>query len=228
MTTLMLATILLQDTGAVSGKVTLPDAKPSKLSKRYTGQTGAASKEDADPSPAVVYLEGVSGTFEPPAENPKIEQKGIEFRPRVLPVLKGTTVDFPNRDEVYHNVFSLSKNAKFDLGRYATDESKPWTFDTPGVVKIYCEIHQHMKAFVVVLDNPYFAVTDAEGNYTISGVPPGTYTLVAWHENAKEVRTPVTVGAGGATMDLKFSLAAPDPVAEPFDGAHGRLDCCGG
>ena len=220
MTTLMLATILLQDTGTLSGKVTLPEAKPSKLSKRYTGQTGAASKEEPDLSPAVVYLDGVQGTFEPPAEKPVIEQKGIEFRPRVLPVLKGTTVEFPNRDTVYHNVFSLSKNAKFDLGRYATDESKTWTFDAPGVVKIYCEIHQHMKSFVVVLENPYFAVTDAEGNYTIEGIPPGTYTLVAWHENAKEVRTQVTIEAGAGTRDVKFSLAAPDPVVE--------RDCCGG
>lgn len=216
-----LALFLTQETGTLSGRVTLPEAKPSKLSKRYTGQSGASEKEEPDPSPAVVYIEGVAGSFAPPAEKPVIEQKGVEFRPRVLPVLKGTIVEFPNRDEIYHNVFSLSKAAKFDLGRYSTGESKSVTFDAPGVVKIYCEIHEHMKSFVVVLDNPYFTTTDAEGNYTISGIPPGDYTLVAWHENAKEVRAPVKVEAGAATQDVKFGAAIP---AEP---AAVEQECCG-
>jgi plastocyanin len=209
----MLTLLLLLQTGTLSGKVELPPPPKSKIKVRYSGQSGASAKQPPAPSPAVVYLEGVAGDFKPPEKNPEITQEGIEFRPRVVPILKGTTVDFPNRDKVHHNVFSLSEPAKFDLGRYATGESKQFKFENAGVVKVFCEIHEHMKAFVVVLDNPYYATTDETGAYKIENIPPGTYTLVAWHEDGKPVRQPITIPAGAATQDLKFSALLDEPEA---------------
>jgi plastocyanin len=209
-------------TGALSGTIELPPPPKSNLKLRYVGQTGASAKKAPDPSPAVVWLDGVPGDFKPDGKNRVIDQEGIEFRPRVLPVLVGTTVDFPNKDKVHHNVFSLSRVKKFDLGRYPTGESRGVAFDQPGVVKIYCEIHEHMKAFVIAVSNPFFATTDAQGSYRIEGIPPGTYTLVAWHENGAEIRRPVTIPAGAAVENLKFGAAAPDP------SALAARSCCGG
>lgn len=224
MTTFMLALALFQDTGTIAGKVDLPAPPKSRLKLKYAGQSGASVKGDPAPSVAVVYLEKVQGPFEPPKEHAAIEQRGVEFHPRVLPVLKGTAVDFPNRDPIYHNVFSLSPAKKFDLGHYAQDGTKSEVFDQVGVVKVYCEIHEHMRATVLVLENPFFAATDAEGNYRIENLPPGAYTLVAWHENSKElVRQAVEVKAGETKADLKFSAA--DWVDDaPGDKPKG---CCG-
>lgn len=221
MSGLLLALLLSQDRGSVVGTVEIPPPPKSRLGVKYAGQTGAAAKKDPDPSPAVVWLEGVKGDFKPPAANPVVIQEGIEFRPRVLPVLVGTTVEFPNKDPTYHNVFSLSKSKKFDLGRYATGESKNVTFESPGEVRVYCEIHEHMRTFVLVLENPYWALTDASGNYAIKDVPPGEYTLVAWHENAKPVKKSVTVKAGEAREELKFGDAGPG-------GSAPALSCCAG
>lgn len=222
-----LALALWQDTGTVAGKVDLPAPPKSKLKLKYAGQSGASVKGDPAPSVAVVYLEKVPGKFEVPKEPKTIEQKGVEFLPRVLPVLKGTTVAFPNSDPIYHNVFSLSPTKKFDLGHYAQGESKSEVFDQPGVVKVYCEIHEHMRATVLVLENPYFATTDAEGAYKIENVPAGTYQLVAWHENSKElVRQAVEIKKGETKADLKFSAAdwiddaSASPEAKP-------KSCCG-
>ena len=106
-------------------------------------------------------------------------QRDQRFVPHVLAITTGTTVDFPNGDVFYHNVFSLSKTARFDLGRYAVGSSKSVRFDRPGIVRVFCEIHSHMSAFVLVFAHHYFAVTDAEGRYHIDDVPPGTYTVVA-------------------------------------------------
>lgn len=217
----MLTLLIVLQTGTLTGKVELPPPPKSKIKIRYAGQSGASAKQPPAPSPAVVYLEGVPGDPKLPDKNPMIAQEGIEFRPRVLPVVKGSTVDFPNRDKVHHNVFSLSKESKFDLGRYGAEETQSWKFETAGVVKVNCEIHEHMKAFVVVLETAYFATTDESGAYTIESIPPGTYTLVAWHEDGKPVRQSVTIPAGPATQDVKFS-AADAPVEAV---SH---SCCGG
>jgi plastocyanin len=221
---LLTALLVLAQNGTLGGTVALPPPPKSKLTVKYAGQTGASAKREPAPSPAVVWLEGVKGDFKPPAAAVAIEQEGIEFRPRVLPVLVGTTVEFPNKDNVYHNVFSLSKSKKFDLGRYATGESKGVAFDAPGEVRVYCEIHEHMKAFVIAVDNPFFTTTDAEGRWALKDVPPGTYTLAAWHESAKPVRAPVTVTPGETRQDVKFGAAAPG--AQEASIALGS--CCAG
>ena len=148
---------------------------------------------------AVVYIESVPGDFTPPALHPVLDQRDMVFRPLVLPVLVGTTVDFPNSDPLFHNVFSLSQAKEFDLGRYPKGEKKSVTFDRPGIVSVYCEIHSYMFATIVVLGNPYFTVPDEDGNYALRNVPSGTYKLSFWYGRKKVQTRTITVSAGETT-----------------------------
>src|SRR5690606_19353065 len=138
----------------------------------------------ADRRHSVVYLEEAPrGAFEDLAGGrARLDQTNEQFVPRVLAITTGTTVDFPNNDRVYHNVFSLSKPRTFDLGRYAAGRSRAVRFDRPGIVRVFCDIHSHMSAWILVFNHPWFAVTDAEGDFVLRGVPPGTYSLAVWHE----------------------------------------------
>jgi len=125
---------------------------------------------------AVVYLESEDanrGKYPPPRKNPVLNQKGLQFHPQVLPILVGTTVDFPNRDNLFHNVFSYSQPREFDLGRYPKDDSRSVTFDVPGTVRVYCDIHTRMSATILVLQHPFFASVGDAGEYLIPNVPPG-------------------------------------------------------
>ena len=132
-----------------------------------------------------------------------MDQRNETFVPRLLAVTTGTAVDFPNSDLTYHNVFSLSRARRFDLGRYAAGKSKSVRFDRPGIVRVFCDIHSHMSAFVVVFNHPYFRVTDVDGRYRIDNVPPGTYTIVGWYEGEARVQRTITVAPGAATeLDL--------------------------
>lgn len=134
-----------------------------------------------------------------------MDQRNETFVPHVLAITVGTTVDFPNSDKFYHNVFSLSKTRRFDLGRYAAGHSKAVIFDQPGIVRVFCDIHSHMNAYILVFSHPFYAVTDAEGRYHIDNVPPGTYGVVAWNEGTSTDPKPVTVPDGG-TAELDFSV----------------------
>jgi hypothetical protein len=116
-------------------------------------------------------------------------------------------VDFPNSDPFFHNVFSLSDVRSFDLGRYATGKSKVVRFDKPGVVRVFCDIHAHMSAFIFVFAHPYFNVTDGVGRYRIDGVPPGTHTLVLWNETIEPESRQVTLPDGG-DVEVNFNVAA--------------------
>lgn len=128
-----------------------------------------------------------------------MDQRQETFVPRLIAVTTGTTVDFPNSDSTFHNVFSLSRARRFDLGRYPAGRSKAVRFDRPGVVRIFCDIHSHMSAFVVAFNHPFFSVTDAEGRFRIDQVPPGTYTVVGWYEGEARTERSVTVNAGAIT-----------------------------
>ena len=128
-----------------------------------------------------------------------LDQRNEAFVPYVLAITLGTTVDFPNSDRTYHNVFSFSKPRRFDLGRYGRGESKSVRFDKPGVVRVFCEIHSHMSAFILVFAHRFFATTDAEGRYRIDDVPSGTYTLAAWNDGEVRETRPVRVSEGSAT-----------------------------
>jgi len=134
-----------------------------------------------------------------------MDQHNETFVPHVLAILTGTTVDFPNSDPFYHNVFSLSKAGRFDLGRYAAGRSKSVRFDKPGIVRVFCDIHSHMNAYILVFSHPFFALTNADGRYGIDRVPPGTYNVIAWNEGTPSEPQSVTVPDGGAA-ELDFLL----------------------
>jgi plastocyanin len=156
-----------------------------------------------------VYLEEAPrGAFEEPVRaRATMDQRNEAFVPFVLPVLAGTTVDFPNSDRTYHNVFSFSKTKRFDLGRYARGGSKAVRFDRPGVVRVFCDIHSHMNAFILVFAHRFFAVTGPDGEYRIDGLPPGVYTVAVWHPVlAGETRT-VRVPEGGGEIELDFAIS---------------------
>lgn len=158
------------------------------------------------PENVVVYLEKVEGEFKPPEKNPRMDQKNLIFVPHVLPVLVGTTVDFPNSDDVRHNVFSPRKENKFNLGTYSSGVVRSVTFSKPGIAPLLCNVHAEMSAFIVVLENPYYAVSNREGTFEIKGVPPGTYTIKTWHEKLKDFEQEITVPEeGDVTLELKLT-----------------------
>lgn len=182
-------------TGAVAGKVTI----------------GKARKNGAAAANAVVYLVGVPGDPDVPTRPARIRQKDLRFLPELTVVVKGTTVEFPNDDRIAHNVFSASRPARdLDLGEYKRGESRSYTFMKTGVVDLYCNIHPDMAAKVLVVDNPHFARTDANGAFRIANVPPGTYTIVAWYPGGSEVRSRVTI-EGGRTVEQTFQVEEGEP-----------------
>lgn len=148
-----------------------------------------------DRSNVVVFLDRVNNDtgVSLPRKNPVVSQKNRTFVPRVVPIVKGTTVDFPNDDIIFHNAFSLSKTQIFDLDIYSPGKSKSVTFPRSGWVRVYCNIHPKMISHIIVLDNPFFSLTDQKGIFVISGVPDGEYTLRTWHEFGNEVRKRIQV-----------------------------------
>jgi plastocyanin len=146
----------------------------------------------------VVHLEKVPGSFRPPARPVEMDQKGMQFVPHVVAVMKGGTVLFKNSDAVRHNVFTTDGD-KYNLGTWGQGESKAHAFPTAGVFVQLCNVHPEMRGVVVVLDNPFFAVTDEAGKFEIANVPPGTYTLTTWSEKLPVVTKQVTVTAGSTT-----------------------------
>ena len=158
-------------------------------------------KGTRDSRDAVVYIETVEGRFEPPQKALEMDQLKMKFIPHVLPVVLGTTVDFLNSDPVMHNVFTPSKAGdRFNLGSWPQGEIKSYTFTKPGPVRVLCNVHPEMLAWVVALQNPYFATTGADGSYSIPDVPTGTYSLKVWHEKLKPASEEVIVPESGAVQ----------------------------
>ena len=156
-------------------------------------------------SDVVVYVDAVPGkTFPPPAAHVKIDQKGMQFLPRVQPVLIGTTVDFLNSDAALHNVFSPDACAeKFNLGSWPKGQVRSYTFKQGCAATLLCNVHTEMEAFVVAVPTPYFAVAAADGSYSIANVPDGNYTVKVWHPLLKKAEQAVTVkGATEANFEI--------------------------
>ena len=160
---------------------------------------------------SVVYVDTIAGkTFPAPAEHPVVDQKGLLFQPHITVVLVGTTVDFLNSDKVAHNVFwpSLMQGGKKlpgkNLGTWPTGEKRSYKFDQAGVAALLCNVHPEMAGYIVAVPTPYHAVTDKSGNYKIENVPDGDYSVVAWHEGAKNATKAVKV-AGDTKADFTVS-----------------------
>ncbi len=135
-----------------------------------------------------------------------MDQRDLKFNPRVLAVLAGTTVDFPNNDKTFHNAFSPSETKRFDLGLYPPQKSRSVRFENPGVVRILCNVHPNMEAFIVVKDHPYFAVPDGRGNYRINNVPLGKYQLEVWHPEYATKTVSFTVAYAGEVLVIDLDL----------------------
>jgi plastocyanin len=168
--------------------------------------SGAAGPRDvSDLRRGVVYLETAprSAFDERDPGRAVMDQRNERFVPHLLAVMIGTIVEFPNSDRIYHNVFSLSRAKRFDLGRYAAGRSKAVRMDRPGVVRVFCDIHSHMSAFVLVFNHPFFDVTDTDGRFELPALPAGTYTVVGWYEGEARISRSVVVQAGSwAEVDL--------------------------
>ena len=197
--------------GTVTGTVALkPIVKPKVPPRYYLGPYRSARGTAADSSAlgeVVVSLQGETliQKYPPPAHPLTMAQHGQQFIPSVLPVLVGSTVEFPNEDNFYHNVFSVAGGERFDLGRFGAGGTASQTFVKPALVVVHCEIHSDMKAFIVVLDNPYFTLSDTAGHFTLREVPAGTYTLKAWHPTQGEQSIRIAVPASG-TISVDLSL----------------------
>ena len=165
--------------------------------------TGLASNADA-----VVYVQAATGGFKPPAQPVTLDQRKMQFIPHVMPVLAGTTVKFLNSDPTPHNVFSPD-GEKYNLGTWPEGQSKDYTFSKctkfPCGYTQLCRVHPEMEGFVIVLSNPFYAVSDKEGHFAISGVPAGAYTVAVWHPKLKGQPKPVTVEAGKPVV-VDFTL----------------------
>ena len=195
--------------GAIRGRVELKQPPADQEPRPSAADLGMhAGHVSTSRRRAVVYLDPAPrAAFDVSDDRrARMDQKNETFIPHVLAIVAGTTVDFPNSDPTYHNVFSLSKTQRFDLGRYAAGRSKAVRFDQPGIVRVFCDIHSHMSAFILVFSHRYFAVTDEDGRYRIDNVPPGSYSVVAWHESLPSETKRVLVTDGG-DVDLNFTLA---------------------
>jgi plastocyanin len=156
----------------------------------------------------VVYIAGPVEGAPSPSKIEKIRQKDAMFSPHVLPIMVGTVVEWPNDDDIFHNVFSKSDANPFDLDLYKKGDppKRSPPFSKPGEVDVFCSIHARMSCIILVLENPYFALADARGRYTISDVPPGRYTLVAWQERLPKDSQEITVPAAGNLSGINFTL----------------------
>jgi len=198
----------LRDTGTIRGRVEVrrPSTPPERRPNVADLGAHVAQSDVSDRLTSVVYFDSAPRTAAAPVPGHAVlDQRDERFVPHVLAVTTGTVVDFPNSDRIYHNVFSLSKTRPFDLGRYAAGRSKAIKFDRPGIVRVFCDIHSHMNAFILVFNHSFFALTDAEGRYRIDNVPPGSYNLVAWNEGVSSGPQPVVVSEGGEA-ELDFAL----------------------
>jgi len=221
-------------TGRIAGTVEISTALSTRRPRiRIYSEPGSGAVPPSAPSAreaaaaemrnVVLYLEGDSAQLAiagPRAENRRrnsIAQRDEHFVPHVLPVVQGSTVEFPNEDDFYHNVFSLSAAAGpngFDLGRYPKGSSRSITFTRSGTVHVACHIHSDMSAIVLVLPNPFFASPDNDHHFVIDDVPEGDYTIVGWHERIKPIMRRIHVTAG-QTTPVDFNIPLPQGGGSP-------------
>ena len=198
--------------GTLSGRVSMgaaPRVQQSSMNP-YPGTLGSVKEtpvnpgQRSDPRDVVIYLSGTAATdLQWQGGQPALNQINQNFEPHVLGVPVGTSVEFPNRDMILHNVFSYSKTKRFDLGYFGKDKSKSVVFDKPGLVKVFCDIHSNMSAFILVVDTPLVVQPSENGTYQLPNIPDGRYTLTTWHPTRGESSRDITI-QGDTTFDLNL------------------------
>ncbi len=175
-----------------------PPPEAGRLTGHITDAQGRPLKE------AVVFVDGLTAGA-PPSKPVVLSQRNGAFTPHVLAIMIGTKVRFPNDDEVFHNVFAYYEAKRFDLGLYPPGSEKTVAFDKLGPVALFCNIHAGMNAYIYVVPNPYFAVTDKKGAFSIAGIPAGSQRVKVWHEAHKEATKSVTIRTGQTdTLDARL------------------------
>ena len=196
------------DVGSISGHVRLTSRVRGVALPSNVYQPRGVQRRDAVSTPeiknVVVHLRGLAYAGTLAAGRGVVRQQNETFTPRVLAVTQGSTVDFPNVDPFFHNVFSLSSAGEFNLGRYPQGKSKSRTFSRAGLVKVYCQLHSHMSASILVLDHPFFATPDLDGSFTLPQVPADRYTIVGWHERVGERTATIQVELGKTSSITLF------------------------
>src|SRR5688572_1655868 len=193
--------------------------QPAEVSGRVT-MLDKGDQPGDDVGQAVLWLSGPPSQSRPPVQA-EIGTSNKEFSPHVMVVPVGSTVSFPNHDPFNHNVFSLSETNPFDLGLYGRDEVRSVLFERAGLVRVYCNVHAQMSALVLVRDTPWYAQPSSDGSFTLGPVPPGTYTLHAWHERAPELTRPLEVPSDGVEQ-LGVELDARGFQFKPHLNKHGQ------
>lgn len=194
--------------GRLEGRVviTVPVAAPAPsgayASRRVTSSPPSPGSELAN---VIVFVKNAPKPATLAPMRKSVLQQNETFIPRVTAITTGSRVDFPNGDPFFHDVFSLSRSGPFDLGSYAKGKSKSEQFRHPGLIKVYCHLHSHMTASIMVFDHPYFAMPGPDGAFSIDDVPAGTFAVSAWHERIGESTQQVTIDAG-RTSTLGFAL----------------------
>jgi plastocyanin len=203
------------ETGRVIGRVRLTTRLPGKplASAAYPRRT--IGDHDAPALPeirnVVVYLKDAVHRGPLPTSRVELLQQHETFIPHTVAITRGSTVDFPNADPFFHNVFSLSRAANFNLGRYQRGQTRGREFTKTGIVKVYCDIHSHMSATILVFDHPYFTIPELDGSFELPELPVGDYTIIGWHERVGERSERISVEAG---RPASVELTVPVPVGD--------------
>ena len=200
------------DTGTLAGRVKLTTRVRGAAMPSAAYPARAVGLHELPPTPeirhVVVSLKDVVFRGTLPIRKDALHQEHETFIPHVLPTTRGSTVDFPNDDPIFHNVFSLSGAATFNLGRYPRGQSRVVRVTRAGIVKVFCDIHSHMSATILVFDHPYFTQPGPDGAFELAGIPPGQYTIVGWHERVGERAATVRIERGKTTtVDLSLPVA---------------------
>jgi hypothetical protein len=205
-------------TGRVTGRVRLTTKIPGKplASTAYPRRTVGNHQAPVLPEirNVVVYIKDALHRGPLPASRNELLQEHETFIPRTLAITRGSVVSFPNGDPFFHNVFSLSRAGNFNLGRYQRDQTREREFTKAGIVKVYCDIHSHMSATILIFDHPYFTIPDVDGSFELPALPTGDFTIVGWHERVGERSMRIRVESDRPTS---VELVVPVPVGDEIE-----------